>query len=187
MSAGADINKTGDTSSPAVVKVWDPFVRIFHWTLVSLFVVAYFTSEEWHDTHTFAGYSVAALISLRIIWGFIGSQHARFRDFIYSPSAIIGFLKDSVFMRAKRYIGHNPAGGAMVIALLLAISSTVTSGYLMTTDRYWGFDWVRNWHITSVDVTLLLIAGHLVGVVLASVEHKENLVKSMFTGKKRAD
>ena len=130
---------------------------------------------------------------MRLVWGLIGSKHARFRDFIYRPSTVIAFLRDSVAMRAKRYIGHNPAGGAMVIALLLAITGISVSGYMMEMDAFWGEEWVEDLHEVLVNLTLGLVALHVIGVLVASFEHKENLIfehkenliKSMITGKKR--
>jgi cytochrome b len=122
-----------------------------------------------------------------MIWGFVGPRHARFADFIYSPRTTLRFLRDSLLLRAKRYLGHNPAGGVMVVALLLAISGIATTGYMMTTDAYWGVEWVEEAHGTLVNLTLALIGLHIAGVILASIEHKENLARAMITGRKRAE
>jgi cytochrome b len=92
-----------------------------------------------------------------------------------------------LLLRAKRYLGHNPAGGVMVVALLLAISGIATTGYMMTTDAYWGVEWVEEAHGTLVNLTLALIGLHIAGVILASIEHKENLARAMITGRKRAE
>ena len=110
------------------IKVWDPLVRGFHWTLVAAFSIAYITEDEWLDLHVWAGYIVAALIIFRLLWGFVGPQHARFSDFVFSPATVIAYIKDMFSLRAKRYIGHNPAGGAMVVALLLSLAATTLSG-----------------------------------------------------------
>ena len=170
---------------PDTVRVWDPVVRIFHWSLLGFFVFAYFTGDEWDWAHERAGYIVASLIAIRIVWGMVGSKHARFSDFIYRPTIVLAYLKDSIAMRAKRYMGHNPAGGAMVVALILAILGISVSGYMMTMDMFWGEEWVEDIHEILVNGTLVLIALHVVGIVVASFEHKENLVKSMITGRKR--
>ncbi len=167
------------------VKVWDPFVRVFHWSLVGLFAFSFLTGDEWKSAHILSGYLIATLIALRVIWGVIGTEHARFSSFIYRPTTVLAFLADSVRMRARRYLGHNPAGGAMVIALLVAISGIAATGYMMTTDAYWGVEWVEEAHETLVYATLGLIGLHLAGVVLASLEHHENLVRSMLNGWKR--
>ncbi|WP_026481164.1 cytochrome b/b6 domain-containing protein [Ahrensia sp. 13_GOM-1096m] len=189
MTNANNAGTSGSETQPEVVldtvKVWDPFVRLFHWSLVGLFVFAYFTGDEWDNAHEWAGYAIAALVAVRVLWGIVGPRHARFSDFVYSPSTIITFLRDSVAMRAKRYIGHNPAGGAMVIGLIIAITAISATGYMMTMDSFWGEEWVEEAHEISVNGTLVLIIGHILGVALASIEHKENLVKSMITGLKR--
>lgn len=110
------------------IKVWDPLVRLFHWSLVLAFAVAYITEDEWENLHVWAGYSVAALVAFRVVWGIIGTRHARFGDFIFRPATVIAYLKDMAALRARRYIGHNPAGGAMVLALLLSLAMTTLSG-----------------------------------------------------------
>ena len=167
------------------IKVWDPFVRIFHWSLVGLFAFSYLTGDEWKSAHIVSGYLIAGLLGFRVVWGLIGTEHARFGSFVRSPKAILAFLADTARMRAKRYLGHNPAGGAMVIALLLAIAGTASTGYMMTTNAFWGIEWVEETHEALVNVTLGLVALHLAGVALASVEHRENLVRAMLNGWKR--
>lgn len=186
MPAMATTTEAGSHEAPATVRVWDPMVRIFHWSLMASFTAAYISADEWERVHIKIGYIVAGLVASRAIWGLIGSKNARFTDFIYRPSTVLGFLRDSIAMKAKRYIGHNPAGGAMVIALLVAITAISTTGYMMGMDAYWGQEWVEDTHKVIVYMTLGLVALHVVGVLLASVEHKENLIKSMITGKKRA-
>lgn len=170
---------------PATVRVWDPLVRTFHWLLVGLFTFAFLTGDEWDTAHETAGYAIAVLVALRIIWGFTGTRHARFADFVRSPPVALAYLGDSLRMRAKRYLGHNPAGGWMILALLLAISVICISGYMMTTDAFWGVEWVEEIHEAAAYGALVLIAFHILGVLFASFEHRENLVKAMFTGRKR--
>ncbi|MBZ7927306.1 cytochrome b/b6 domain-containing protein (plasmid) [Ensifer adhaerens] len=175
------------TGSPPTVNVWDPLVRVFHWSVVGLFSFSYLTGDEWKKAHILAGYVIIGLLVIRVIWGFIGTRHARFSNFIYSPVTTVRFLLDSIALKARRYIGHNPAGGAMVIALLISISGIAATGYMMTTDAYWGVAWVEETHELLANLTLGLIGLHVAGVVLASIEHKENLVRAMITGRKRAE
>jgi len=174
-----------NTTAP-MVPVWDPFVRIFHWSLVGLFVLAFVTGDETEWLHLTAGYAIAVLIVLRIIWGFVGPRHARFSDFIQTPREVTGYVRSAIGLRAPRYLGHNPAGGLMIIALLAMLIGISATGFMMTTDAFWGAEWVEDLHEGLVYVTLGLIALHVAGVVLASIEHGENLVKAMITGRKRA-
>ena len=183
---GSTARLADGVSPPATVRVWDPLVRIFHWSLVGLFAFSYFTGDEWEAAHIWSGYAIAGLIACRIGWGLVGSRHARFTDFVKSPRTIVGYMIDTVRFRAKRYIGHNPAGGAMVVALILMITVIAASGYAMTTNAFWGVEWVSDVHEAAVYLTIGLIVLHVLGVVLASLEHRENLVRSMITGRKRA-
>lgn len=177
----------GGELPPAEVKVWDPFVRVFHWSLVALFIAAYATGDELEKVHIVVGYTIAALLALRIVWGVVGSRHARFTDFIRSPRTVLAYLRDISLMRAPRHLGHNPAGGAMIVALILALAGTCTTGYLMTTDGLWGAKWVEEVHEVFAHLTVVLVILHVIGVVAASILHRENLVKAMFTGRKRAE
>ena len=112
------------------IKVWDIFVRFFHWSLVISIIVQVATAEDAKRVHALVGYFIVTLLVLRIIWGFIGSKHARFKDFIYAPAEIIGYLKDLFRGRPRHYIGHNPAGGAMVVFLLFVLGLTTLTGLL---------------------------------------------------------
>lgn len=179
------MTEPGGAMPPETVRVWDPLVRIFHWSLVLLFAFAFLTGDEWDQAHEIAGYTVGGLIAFRIVWGLVGTKHARFADFIYSPRSIISFIRESLLFRAPRYLGHNPAGGAMVIALLATIATIAVTGHMMTTDTWWGIEWVEEIHEIAAYSALGLVVLHLAGVALASLEHRENLVKSMFTGRKR--
>jgi cytochrome b len=110
--------------------VWGPLVRLFHWTLVAAFVVSYTTGEEESLVHTYSGYLILGLILTRIIWGFIGTRHARFSDFLYSPAEVVRYLRDLFSNKPdiKRYLGHSPAGGMMAFALLISLLMTIYSG-----------------------------------------------------------
>jgi cytochrome b len=175
----------GGVAPPAAVKVWDPFVRVFHWSLAALFLVAYVTGDEAAQVHVAAGYTIAGLIALRIIWGFVGPRHARFSNFVRSPHHVLTYLREAALFRAQRYLGHNPAGGAMIVALLVTLIGTSTTGYMMTTDAYWGAKGVEEVHEVFANLTVGLIVFHVLGVLLSSFEHGENLVKAMITGRKR--
>ena len=174
MSAIHEVIKAGGARPPAMVKVWDPFIRVFHWSLATLFLVAYATGDQIENVHIAAGYAIGGLIALRVVWGFVGPHHARFRNFVRPPREAIPYLRDVVLLRAPRYLGHNPAGGAMVIALLLVLTGTCITGYMMTTDAFWGSQWVEDTHKYLANLTMGLVVVHVIGVLLASFEHREN-------------
>jgi cytochrome b len=179
----ATATQEGGPGAP-MVRVWDPFVRIFHWSLVALFIVAFATGDEIERLHIAAGYAIAVLVALRVMWGFIGPRHARFSDFVRGPAATLDYLRQGVRGRAPRFLGHNPAGGVMTVALLGMLAAISVTGIMMTSDAFWGAQWVEDLHQGLVYVTLGLIALHVAGVLLASYEHGENLVKAMITGRK---
>jgi cytochrome b len=180
------------------VKVWDPAVRVFHWTLVAAFAVAWLTEDDLLTLHVWAGYLVGALVAFRLLWGLVGTRHARFTDFVRGPRRTLAYLRDVIALRARRYMGHNPAGGAMVIALLLSLVVTTLSGLAvyggeemagplagalagMSHDAVEVFEEV---HEVFANLTLALVVAHVAGVLLASLQHGENLIRSMFTGRK---
>ncbi|HEY8097526.1 MAG TPA: cytochrome b/b6 domain-containing protein, partial [Methylobacter sp.] len=116
------------TNDKKTLRVWDPLIRIGHWTLVIAFFTAYFTEDDFMTLHVWAGYVVGAYLLTRILWGFVGGKYARFSNFVYSPVKIIGYLKNLITCKPQHYIGHNPAGGAMVVALLLSLAATTLTG-----------------------------------------------------------
>ena len=185
MSATNQLVQAGGVTPPATVKVWDPLVRVFHWSLATLFLVAYATGDDIEKVHIAAGYTIAGLVAFRVIWGLIGPQHALFSNFVRSPRETLAYLRDVALFRAPRYIGHNPAGGAMIVALLVMITGSCITGYLMTTDAYWGSKWLEHVHEALANLAVGLVAFHVVGVLVASFMHRENLVKAMVTGRKR--
>lgn len=199
------------------IKVWDIAVRVFHWSLVIAYVVAYASGEEEDQLHANAGYVVGGLILFRIVWGFIGTRHARFTDFIYRPRTTLDYAASLLRGKPQLYLGHNPLGGLMIMALLLSLAMAVWSGLeayagegygpLAATTaspsiipsvlanererqedsharRHNGDEFWEEAHELFANLTLLLVILHIAGVVIASFEHHENLVKAMFTGYK---
>lgn len=177
----------GEVSSPPTIRVWDLFVRIFHWSLVAVFAVAWLTADEWDRVHNWTGYAAAGLVSGRIVWGFIGTKYARFADFVRPPGATLAYMGDVMGGTEKRYVGHNPAGAAMIVALLAGVLGLGLTGWMMTLDAYWGAEWLEEVHEILANGMLVLVALHIAGVVFASWSHRENLVRAMITGRKRAD
>lgn len=185
------------------VKVWDGFVRAFHWVVVVGFFTAYFTEDEVMGLHVWAGYTVLSLVILRVVWGFVGSRHARFRDFLYAPGTILGYLKDFVTFRNRRYLGHNPAGGAMIVLLLISLLATGFTGLVMFGAEGGGGvlrelagavgalgeageEAFEDVHEFFANLTLFLAVLHIAGVLFESLVHHENLARAMVTGRKRA-
>jgi cytochrome b len=181
----ADGRDNPDPRSSPVTRVWDVFVRLFHWSLVTSFGVAWFTHHRLSDLHAWAGYAAAGLVMMRLAWGILGTPYARFMQFVRGPAAVLSYLRDIAAGREARHIGHNPAGGAMVVTLLVAMIATAISGWMMTTDRYFGDDTVQVLHSALAHGILILVLLHLAGVALASFRHRENLVRAMLTGVKR--
>lgn len=167
------------------MRVWDPLVRLFHWSLVASFAAAWLSANRFEDFHTQIGYAAGGLILFRLVWGLIGSRHARFRDFVTSPAAVLRYLRDILTGTEARYVGHNPAGGAMVLVMFLALGALIVTGWMMFTDTYYGDDRIAELHGMIAQGVLVLVGLHLAGVWLASRRHKENLVRAMITGKKR--
>lgn len=164
------------------VKVWDPLVRVLHWTLAASFALAYATGEEIIGLHELAGYAIIAIVGVRALWGLVGPEHARFDDFVPGPGRLVGYLRDLVAGRPRRYLGHNPAGGAMVVALLAGLLVTSASGVL----TLYGGEAFEEVHEVAANVTLALVLVHIAGVITMSLLHRENLIRSMITGYKRS-
>ncbi|MDG4548949.1 MAG: cytochrome b/b6 domain-containing protein [Candidatus Contendobacter sp.] len=195
------------------ITVWDPLVRLFHWTLVIAFTLAYLSQgepfEELQDRldgewlqaiHVWAGYTIAGLLLFRLFWGFAGPCHARFADFVRGPRATLRYVREVLTLRAPRYLGHNPAGGAMIVTLLLSLTVTAVAGLVLYgADKGLGplaglladsgeatIHSIEEVHEFFANLTLLLVVGHLVGVIWESLLHRENLAHAMITGRKRA-
>lgn len=166
-------------------RIWDPLVRLFHWTLAGAFATAWFIRSE-AAIHETAGEIVLILIIARAAWGLVGPASARFETFVKGPRATLSYLWSILRGRPARHLGHNPAGAAMIGALLVGLAATTASGVLMTTTALWGNGWIESIHGTAAAACVVLIAGHLLGVVVASLQHKEFLPASMVTGRKPA-
>ena len=174
-------------ASDGTVLVWDRFVRVFHWGLVTLIAVCWLTADEMNTVHEAAGYLVAALIAARLVWGLVGPRTARFADFVRSPRAVLDYLALLRVGREPRYLGHNPAGGAMILALIATVAATALTGWLQTTDMFWGSEVLEEIHELLATLILCLAGVHIAGVIVESLRHRENLVTAMIDGRKRAD
>lgn len=169
------------------VRVWDPLVRVFHWSLVISFFGAYLLGDDGGALHQTLGYVALGLVAFRIIWGLVGTRNARFGSFVPSVQRLRDYMKDVVTHKDRRFLGHNPAGAVMILLLLIAVIATGATGWMMTTNAFWGVEWVEEVHEAMANSTLALVGLHVAGVVFTSLRHRENLVRSMITGDKRAD
>ncbi|MGR9045129.1 MAG: cytochrome b/b6 domain-containing protein [Gammaproteobacteria bacterium] len=178
-------------------KVWDLPLRLFHWLMVAGFFAAYFTEEDFLTLHVWAGYLVFGLLMFRLIWGFIGYRYARFSNFVCTPSQSIGYVKELMTGKAKRYLGHNPAGAAMIVLLLLSLLITTATGFavygaeeqagplagvIAKNGHFW-----EELHEFFANFTVFLVVLHVGGVIVESLLHHENLVKAMISGYKRSE
>ena len=169
------------------IPVWDALIRVLHWSLVLTVAAAWLTRHSPGRWHEWLGYATLVVVAARTAWGFLGSGHARFADFVRSFPATAGYARDLVQGREARYLGHNPLGGWMVVALLSMVVLVGFTGWLYTTDRFWGVPWVEELHETLSDILFVFVALHILGVVFTSVRHRENLVAAMLHGRKPVD
>ena len=172
------------------VRVWDPLLRIAHWTLVASILAAWITSEVKLDAakraHEWAGYAALAVIAVRLAWGWIGPRYARFSQFVRSPAWTLAYARAVIAQAEPRYIGHNPLGGWAVVTLLALTAAAGLSGWLSITDRFWGVEWVQEVHEALANTLFAFVALHLAGVAFTSWRHRENLVAAMLNGRKPA-
>jgi len=178
------------------IKVWDPLIRIFHWSLVLSFVIAYITEDDWLNLHLFTGYTVTVLIALRLIWGVVGTRYARFTQFIKLPSEVLSYIRKILVFKAPHYLGHNPAAAAMIVSLLLCIILLCFSGMVIIAANGQGPlantffaavnpEWMEEIHEFFANLTLLLVILHVAGVLFSSLLEGQNLVKAMISGRKK--
>lgn len=181
------------------VHVWDAPVRIFHWILVALICTSWVTSEIGGNAmtyHMWSGYSILTLVSFRIIWGFVGSQHARFRDFVYGPATVLRYARDMLRPDPPYYAGHNPMGGWSIVCLLASVLVQATTGLFANDDIATEGPlaglvsgatsaFLTTIHRYNFYVILTLVCLHVAAALFYLIVKKENLIGAMFTGRKR--
>jgi cytochrome b len=167
------------------IKVWDAFVRIAHWALVVSVAAAWLTRHA-GDWHEWLGYTALAIALARVAWGWIGTPYARFTQFVRSPAATLGYARQAIRHVEPRHIGHNPLGACMILLLLAMVLLVAASGWLATTDAYWGDKRIGDLHEGLSNALFVLVALHIAGVVFSSLRHRENLVAAMLNGHKRS-
>lgn len=170
----------------ATEKLWDPLVRLFHWSLVFIFFANYFFNEEGDDWHQWLGYAAVAWLVVRFVWGFFGRGAARWADFFPTPARLSIHIHALVRGEAYHRMGHSPLGGLVMILMMLCILSLGITGYMMQEiDYFWGEDWVEDLHGWIANSLLALVIIHVFAALFESYRLKENLPLSMVTGKRR--
>jgi cytochrome b len=175
-----------DPASPRRVRVWDPLVRVFHWTVVGGVFANLTFLRDMKTPHIYVGYAVVAALAVRLGWGLVARGHARFANFVPGPRRFFGYVSAMRHRREPRYLGHNPAGAAMIVVLLLLLTAVGTTGWMMGLDAFWGVTWVETLHEVAANVLIGAVVVHVIGAITESVRHHENLPLAMITGYKRA-
>lgn len=192
MNTGSAFPAEASASVPAQARalgkvlVWDAPVRVFHWLMVLCFAGAYLSaeSERWRLVHVTLGYTMAGLLVFRLLWGIIGTHHARFANFVRGPAAVAQYLRGMAEGRAEHHVGHNPAGALAIVALLGLTAAVAASGW--ATYNNTGGEWWEALHELAANGMLMLVLLHIGGVAVGSWMHRENLVGAMLTGRKQA-
>ena len=166
------------------IPVWDILVRVTHWT-VAVLVIAELTviDEDW-ALHRWIGYTVLGLVALRLLWGLVGTRHARFAAFPASLAGARAHLGDLLRGRRETHLSHNPLGALMAYNLWAALIAVGVTGWLMTTDAFWGVEWVEEVHEVIANWILISVLLHVAGVTFETWYSKVNLVRAMITGRK---
>lgn len=166
------------------IVIWDNYVRCFHWLIVALLPLNYGLFLGGDDAHNCIGYAIITLVCGRIVWGFIGSQQARFQDFLPTPTRLLHY---ATHFRQFHHpsAGHNPVGGLMIILLLFLLLLLGITGWMQTLDKFWGEEWVQNLHEYTSYVLLAAIAVHVIAVLIMQKITNLPLIKTMITGKRQ--
>lgn len=168
----------------ATVRVWDPLVRLFHWSLAAC-VFGAFLVEDGDTLHRVLGYIALGLVAFRILWGFVGTRHARFRDWVRGPRAVRTYLRERLTGTSRRRLGHNPAAAVIMLVLLAGVVLVGVTGWMQTLDAFWGAQWLEELHAVLAWGLLGLIGLHVLAALVESFHYRENLIAAMIHGRKR--
>lgn len=167
------------------VRIWDPIVRISHWLVAACVLANLAVLESGSAPHRWAGYIACGTVALRTLWGFLGTEHARFTTWFPIPSRLLPYLALLVRGKAPRMLGHNPAGALMMLALWCLVLALGTTGYLLGTDAYFGEEWLEELHEGIANALIVAVSLHILAALIESWRHRENLPLAMLTGRKR--
>ena len=171
-----------NTAAVRTVRVWDRFVRLFHWCLVACVLTNFFIVDDGETLHQWLGYTASALVCARIVWGFIGSGHARFADFFPTPARIREHLRHLLSGAQDFHDGHNPVGALVMLAMLALVLSLGLSGFMQTTDLFWGEKWLQELHEGLASTLIAFSALHAAAAIIMSHVERTNLIGAMITG-----
>jgi cytochrome b len=170
--------------SATAVRVWDPFVRIFHWSLVSCVLANHFLVDDGETLHQLTGYLASMLVAARIVWGFVGSRHARFAEFFPTPARLRRHLGRLMSGRQDFHAGHNPVGALMMLALITLVLALGVTGFMQTLDAFWGEEWLQELHEMLSATLIGLAAVHAAAAIVMSRVERTNLIGAMISGVK---
>ncbi|MHC2277165.1 cytochrome b [Bradyrhizobium diazoefficiens] len=182
---GESDRNPADRTAPRTIAVWDLPLRLWHWALAICVLAAWFTPTVFDRLHRIVGYTVLGLLAFRLVWGFWGSRYSRFRMVGVRLRAAPGYLWNLRRGMTGRYIGLNPAGTLMLVALLASLAVSTITGAMSVTVTFFGVWWVEDGHHYSSDAVIVLVVLHVVGVLLMGILQRENLIRAMITGRKR--
>lgn len=164
--------------------VWDLFVRLFHWTLVACVLTNSFILDDGETVHRWAGYLASALVLSRVVWGFMGSRHARFVDFFPTPARIAQHVRGLFSGHIEFHWGHNPLGALMMMALMGLVLALGVTGWMQGLDAYWGEEWLQDLHEVIGEVLLISVGLHAAAAIIMGRIERTRLLKAMVTGVK---
>ncbi|MDR3411666.1 MAG: cytochrome b/b6 domain-containing protein [Formivibrio sp.] len=168
------------------IRVWDPLVRLLHWVLVGCVISNLFNASG-HFAHRTLGLIAAGAVTVRLVWGFVGPQYARFSDWFPTPTRLIPYLRALLRNQAPRHLGHNPAAAVMMLTLMALVLGLGVSGYLMTTDAFYENETLQGVHESLVSILQAAVIVHVLAALYESWKHRENLIGSMVHGYKPVD
>ncbi|QDW66459.1 cytochrome b/b6 domain-containing protein [Luteimonas granuli] len=180
VAAGRDAGTRTST-----VKVWDPLLRLFHWSLAAC-VLGAFLVEEGDMAHRLLGYTALGLIAFRVLWGLAGPRQARFSSWVRGPRAVGTYLRERLAGRSRRQLGHNPAAAVMILVLMAGVAAVGLTGWMQTLDAYHDLEWLEELHEALAYGLLALVGVHVLAAITESLHYRENLVAAMIHGRKRA-
>jgi len=164
--------------------VWDPLIRVFHWSLVVCVLLNLFVVDDEEALHQWLGYAATAWVGVRVLWGFVGPRHARFADFFPTPARLARHVRALLQGEPEHHWGHNPLGGLMVLGLMAMVLGLGLTGWMQTTDAFWGVGWVEELHEGLAEWLLPLVGLHAVAALVMGRIERTRLVKAMVTGTK---